>query len=122
MTELQGQPREQRVRVGTHAAHEAQRLGVSTDQDMLAVVEVDAVHRDAPRPAAEAPGGFEDGDRNAARGEDDRGGEAGPARADDRYAPTHVRQAIQSFRIGVRAMRCVSTREPSRRISSSSVR
>ena len=122
VAQLERQPREQALGVGADEPHQPQRLGVGADQDVLAVVEVDAVDRHAPRAAAQAARGFEDRDRVPALRQRHGGGEARPAGADDRYAATHVRQAIQSLRIGVSATRCASTREPSRRISSSRVR
>jgi len=113
---------QQRVGGHAHRAHQAEQRRIGAGQDVLAVVEVHAVKRHPTRATAEAAGSLEDRDRHAAFRQRRRGGQPRPAGADDGYAATHVRQAIQSLRIGVSATRCASTREPSRRISSSSVR
>jgi hypothetical protein len=76
----------------------------------------------ASRAPARQRNRYEHGDRNAALGERDRRRHAGVAGANDGYAVTHVFQAIQNLRSGVREVRCVRTRKPSRSISSSSVR
>ena len=122
VAQLERQPHEQPLGIGAYEPHQPQRLAVRTDQDVLAVVEVHAVQRYAARAATEAARRLEDRHRQAAFGQRRRGGQARPAGADDGYAATHVRQAIQSLRIGVSATRWASTCAPSRRISSSSVR
>ena len=103
-------------------AQDAPELGVGADQDVLAVIELVSVGDDPPGPAARHRHRFEDGDGNAALGEGHRGGHAGIPCADDRYATTHVFQAIQNFRSGVKEVRWVRTRKPSLSISSSSAR
>src|SRR5208282_230456 len=106
-----------------------QRVTIGADQDMQSVVERDAVDFDSPRASPGNRPGFEHADWNIARRKLDRRRHAGPAAADDgnisrgaSYVVTHVFQAIQSLRIGVSEVRCVSTWQPSARISSSSVR
>src|SRR5262245_28886050 len=106
--------------------HQAEQLGVGADQDVLAVVELIAfpVGRDA-YPARSPAGdlaGFKDGDWNTGLREGDRGSHAGITSANDGYALTHVFQASQNLRSGVREVRCVRTWNPSRSISVSSVR
>ena len=125
VAQLERQPQEKRARVGADLEHQAQRLAIRADKDVLAVVEVDAVYAHAARAAAQAARGFEDRYADALLGEGDRGSESGPAGADDRgaaQAVTQVRHAIQSLRIGVSAVRCSSTRKSSPAISSSSAR
>ena len=113
IAQLERHPQEKPVGVRADLAHQPQRLAVRADEDMLAVVEVDAVYAHAARAAAQAARGFEDRYADAALGEGDRGSESGPAGADDRgaaQAVTQVRHAIQSLRIGVSAVRWSSTR------------
>ncbi len=121
VTDLQ---RHAQQRVVPHAdqPHHSEKLGVGADQDVLAVVELVALRPHAAGASARHRTGFEHGDRHAARGQRHRGRHAGVAGADDGYALTHVFQAIQNLRSGVSEMRCVSTRKPSRSISSSSAR
>ena len=124
--QLQGFPLEQGFRRRADQAHQALQLGVGADQDVLAVVEGEATHLDAPGAAAEGARGFEHGDGNPACRQFRGGGHAGIARADDGdshfRSRNQVRQAIHSLRSGVSAMRRSSTRQPSRRISASRAR
>ena len=113
IAQLERQAQKKLVRVGADLAHQAQRLAIRADQDVLAVVEVDSVEGHAPRPAPKAAGGFEDGYADALLREGDRSSESGPAGPDNRdatQAVTQVRHAIQSLRIGVSAVRWSSTR------------
>jgi hypothetical protein len=89
---------------------------------VLAVVELVALGNYAPRaPAGHRPG-FKDGHRDAALGERHARGHSRIATPYDGYAVIHVFQAIHNFRSGVSEVRCVSTRKPSRSISSRSAR
>ena len=63
--------------------HDHACFGVGADEDVLAVVQRGAVHLDAARPSTEGARGFKHGRGNAAVGKFNRGGHAGPARADD---------------------------------------
>jgi len=111
--QLEWQAQKKLVRVGADLAHQPQRLAIRADQDVLAVVEVDSVDGDAPRPTPQAARGFENRYAKAALREGDRSSESGPAAADNRdatQAVTQVRHAIQSLRIGVSAVRWSSTR------------
>ena len=105
-----------------HRAQDAPELGVGADQDVLAVIELVPLGDDAPGPAARHRSRFEDGDGDAALGERHRGGHAGIPCAYDRDGTTHVFQAIQNLRSGVKDVRWVSTRKPSLSISASSAR
>ena len=113
---------QQRVARHADAPHEAEQLAVGADQDMLAVVQRFALRHDPARaPAGDGPG-LVHRDRHALRGERHRAGHAGVSGADDRYAASHVFQAIHSLRSGVSEVRRSSTRKPSRSISASSAR
>ncbi len=76
----------------------------------------------APRPSSWNRGGFEHDDAHARVGQRNGGGHARVPGTDDRYAVIQVFHAIQNLRSGVSEVRCVSTRKPSRSISSSSAR
>jgi hypothetical protein len=111
--QLQGQAKQELVRICADLPHQAQRLAIRANQDVLPVVEVDAVYAHAARAAAQAARSFEDRYGDTVFCERDRCGEARPAGADDgdaAQAVTQVRHAIQSLRIGVSAVRCSSTR------------
>ncbi len=113
VAQLEGEAKQELVRIGADLAHQPQRLAVRADQDVLAVVEIDAIYAHAARAAAQAARSFEDRGADAALREGDRSSESGPAGADDRgaaQAVTQVRHAIQSLRIGVSAVRWSSTR------------
>ena len=90
-------------------------FGFGAEEQMLAVVEEGAAIFHATRAAAGRAIGLVEAHRVAAASEAYRRGEAGVARAHHRDAPgdvhpfTHVFQAIQSLRSGVRAMRWSST-------------
>ena len=113
---------QQRIGGDADFAHQAQQLGVGADQDVLAVVELAALDRHAPRPAARHGPRFEDSHRNAASGQGHGGGHARVSSSDDCYALTQVFQASQNLRNGVSEVRCVSTWKPSRSTSASVAR
>ena len=104
------------------ALHQAAKLGVGADQDVLAVVERFALHDDAACAPAGNRARLVHRDRHAPVREGHCAGHARVARADDRYAATHVFQASHSLRSGVSEVRRSSTRKPSRSISSSRAR
>ena len=118
---------------GAHLAHQGQRAAVSADQDVLAVVQRQAVHRHLAGAAAQLRRHLEQRDLGAGADAGHRGGQAGPAAADDRH-PGHgawghgqracqlVRIAIHTLRSGVSAMRWCSTWKSLASISRSSVR
>ena len=80
---VERQSHERVVGIRVQRAHETQRLAVSADEDVQAVVERDVVHDDASRAASKMGSGFVNGDRNAGVRERHRGGHAGVAAADD---------------------------------------
>ena len=129
--EVQGAACEQSVRSRTDEAHQLQDFGIGTDEQMLTIVEGKAVQRNGTRPATRLAGGFEDGDGGLRCGQLRSAGEPGPAGTHDGNAPvaahdqpsrTQVVTASHSLRSGVSEVRCDNTRQPSRRISSSSAR
>ncbi len=77
------QAQQARRRVDADARQQLERLHAGAEQDVLAVVEREAVALDAPRAPAGLRRHLVQRDRVAARGGLDRGGEAGPAGADD---------------------------------------
>src|SRR5207247_11247351 len=103
-------------------APEAPALGVAPAQHARAVIEPAPLGDDPPGPAARHGPRFEDGDWDAALGARHRSGHAGIPCAYDRDGTTHVFQAIQNFRSGVREVRWVRTRKPSLSISASRAR
>ena len=117
-------------RVHAHGLHQPQRFGVRTDQDVLAVVELEAVDIDPAGAATELRCHLEQRDAVAASGRFDGSGQACPAAAHhshrlclSRHCPRQlVRMAIHSLRSGVSEVRWCSTWNPSASISRSSVR
>ena len=110
-----------------HLAHQLQCLLVSTDQDVLPVVDVAVLARHHPRATAEHAASLEHGDSHFLRsGQRDRAGEARIAPADDRDLRFHARNQVvpasQILRSGVSEVRRSSTLKPSASISASSVR
>ena len=97
--------------IGADFPHQAQRLAVSADQEVLPVVEPVAVQVHAARPPAELLRGLENGDPDPGLGQFDRRGQPRPAATDDRglHPRTQVRQAIHSLRIGVSEVRWLRT-------------
>ena len=101
----------------THPLQQAQRFGVGTDQDVLPVVEFEAVHTDASRASAQLRCHLEQRDTVAQPRRFDCAGQTGPATADHghaqrslRHRPRQfVRMAIQSLRSGVSEVRWCST-------------
>ncbi len=97
--ELEREPHQRHLRVHADDLHQAERLGVRTDEDVLPVVEVHAVERDAARPAAELPRRFEHHHPRAVLDQRDRGGHARPACADHRHprrvGSGHACQAVK---------------------------
>ena len=126
MADFQRQAFEQAFRIGTNHAHQSQGLPVGADQDVLAVIERVLLDVDAACPAAELPGGLEYADRCTGSAQFNCCRQPGPATADDGdfvFQPLiHVRQAIHSLRSGVSEVRWVNTWQPSRLISSRTVR
>ena len=114
----QRSPDEQRARgdLAVHARDQRERLRVGAEQDVLAVVERQAVALDAPRAPAQHRGRLVQRRRNAGVRERDRGRASGPAATDDRdrraarYAARDVFHAIHSLRSGVSDVRRSSTR------------
>ena len=118
------QAREQPVRVGADCAHQAQGFAVGPDQNVLAVVECHALDFDRARAAARVPRRLEYHDRDLCLREYHSGSHAGPAGADDSdvHVVIQIFHAIHSLRTGVKAVRWLSTLQPSSAISLSSVR
>ena len=115
--------------LAVHRAQQRQRLRVSPEQQVLAIVDDAIVDDDAARATAEYLRGFEDGNRPRGTRECDRGGHTGPAAAHDRDPVGHLRfpqydhdvfQAIHALANGVKAIRRSSTWNPSRSIRHSS--
>src|SRR4051812_56492 len=69
-------------------AHQAEELGVGTDQDVLSVIELVALRLNAPGASTRNRGRLEDGHRHAAPGERHGGRHAGIAGTNDCYAAT----------------------------------
>ena len=102
---------------------QCERIGIGAEQQMLTVVERQSVPIHRARAATERGSGFVQLDAVPAARELDGSGASRPATADDRnHARQAARVAIHSLRSGVSAIRRSSTRNPSRAISSSSVR
>ena len=112
--ELEAQRRalEQGIGIGADGAHQAQGFGVGADQDVLAVVDVEAVDFCCAGATAEGTRGFEDLDLMAGGSEFDGGRHPGIAGADDRelQAIYQVFPASHSLRSGGSEMRWSSTR------------
>jgi hypothetical protein len=77
-------PRHERPEVERGVVEDAPRLGVGRQVDLEAPVEQEPVDLVGPHAPADAVGGLEHGDVDAADGELPRAGEAGQAGADDR--------------------------------------
>ena len=96
LLEMQAPPLEQ-LAFGARAVHRLQqreRLPIGAKDDVLAVVDDDAVAQfDPPRAPAERGRGFEHGDLPARLGERDCSGEPGPARTDHCDAAAHAAPA-----------------------------
>ncbi len=101
------------VDVDADFVHQGQRLAVRADQDVLAVVELDAVEPEAARASAQRRCGLEQRHAVAGGGGLHRSGDAGPAAADHGKVHQRSRQfvhiASQALRSGVSAMRWCST-------------
>ena len=108
------------------ALDQLKRLFIRAKQNVLAVVEGFAAEFDGSCTPAQGTAGFIQGHGNPGFGERQRGSAAGPAAADDgnllRHGNSQVLLASHSLRKGVSATRARNTGNPSRRISSSSVR
>ena len=130
MVQFQRQALEQGVRISADLVHQAQRFTVGADQDVLAIIEDVTIKFDATGAAAQLSGGFEKRHAGSGSTQFNRCGQPGPAAADDRdpelghgvYPLIQVRQAIHSLRRAVSDVRWLSTWQPSRLISSSTVR
>jgi len=92
-TKLERKPRQHPIGIDADKPHESEGLGIGTDEDVLAVVERDAVELDATRPPAEEARGLDHRDLGAAFGKRHRGGKAGPTGADHRDSPRGPRAA-----------------------------
>ena len=62
--QLQRHAQKQRVRIRTRESNHAQGFAISAKQNMLPVVQLDAVQRDSPGPPSSDPGSFEHVNRN----------------------------------------------------------
>ena len=118
-------------RLDAQALHQAQRIAVGTDQDVLAVVQPQwyAVGPRGGQGAGAAAGrasGFEQGDVCAEVHRLHGGGQACPAGTNNRQLHNRPKactfHASQNLRSGVRLTRCVSTSTGSAAISCSRVR
>ena len=118
--ELQGQRHAQQHAVGIDAnpSHQRQRLGIRTDEDMLAVVQncIAAVwhaYFDSSGAAAQCAGGLKHRYTMPRPRGADGCGHTGPARADNRDFQSHPKactfQASQNLRTGVRRTRWCNT-------------
>ncbi len=110
--EAQRRALEQGIGIGADGAHQAQGFGIGADQDVLAVIDFEALDPRGAGAAAEGARGFEDVDPMARGGQFDGSGQAGVSGADDGngQASHQVRPASQSLRSGGREMRWCSTR------------
>ena len=130
-------PAQQQCRgVRTHRAHQRQRGGVGTDQDVLAVVKIAVAGTDPPCPAARLAGHLEQGHVGTALHQPHRSRQASPASADhrktargpavwpgQRHLPRQwVSRAIHNLRSGVSEVRWCSTWKLSDSISRSKAR
>ena len=122
--DLQRVPFQQLLGIGANPTHQAQRLAIGAEQDVLAVVQPAPVELDCTGAPAQRAPGFVKGGGDTGRRQFDGSRDARPAAADDGdlHAKAQVFQAIQSLRTGVSAMRWCRTWKLSRLISSSSVR
>ena len=102
------------VCVNADQSHQGQRVPVSADQNMLSVVQRQALVCDAARPPAGLRGGFQQAYLPARVHRVNRGRQSGPATADDgdlvqKRPSACIFQAIQSLRTGVSDTRWFST-------------
>jgi len=81
IAQLQGSPVQRGRQVGAHGAHQRQRAGIGADENVLPVVQRQAVHVDGTRAAAGQRGHLIHGDLVPGLGGAHRRGQPGPAGA-----------------------------------------
>ena len=124
---VHGQAQQQVLGLQAQAAHELQGVAVSADEDVLAVVQRQALVLNAPGPPAQLGRGLQEPHMPALLGGTNGSRQARPAAAHDgesaqKRPSACIFQASQSLRAGVRATRWVSTGKRAASISRSKVR
>jgi hypothetical protein len=84
---------QQRFRLSADPSHQALRFGISTDDQVLAVVEAMPVNFYAACAPPQLARGLEYGDRGFCSNQFGGTGETGPASADNGYAPKTIHAA-----------------------------